>query len=67
LAAHAHFYHRRFSPREERILLVDNDFPAITHGNVKTGVISARYEINIEQLPNRDIGLSTALKNLGMI
>lgn len=67
LASHVHHYHRRFSHREEKILLVDEDFPAITHGNVKTGVIRARYEINIEQLLNRDIGLSTALKNLGMI
>lgn len=66
-AAHAHHYHRKFAPREERILEVDDDFPCITHGNVKRGVIGARYEINLEQLLNRDISLSTALKNLGII
>jgi hypothetical protein len=67
LTAHAHHYHRRFSHREERILQLDDDFPCITPGNVKTGVVSARYEINLEQLLNRDTGLATALKNLGMI
>jgi hypothetical protein len=67
LTAHAHHYHRRFSPREEKILQLDDDFPCLTHGNVKAGVVSARYEINLEQLLNRDVGLATALKNLGMI
>jgi len=67
LTTHAHHYHRRFSPQEEKIIQVDDDFPCITHGNIKTGVVSARYEINLEQLLNRDVGLANALKNLGMI
>jgi hypothetical protein len=67
LAAHAHHYHRRFSYREERILEVEKDFPSMTHGNVKQGVISARYEINLESLLSQDIGLKIALAKLGVI
>lgn len=67
LTSHAPQYHRRFSLREMSILEVDKDFPCMTHGNVKPGVISARYEINLEPLESRDVGLTTALKKLEMI
>ncbi len=67
LSTHAPQYHRRFSLREIAFLEVDKDFPCMTHGNVKNGVISARYEINLEHLINRDVGLTTALKKLEII
>jgi len=67
LATHANHYHRRFSAQEENILEVGKDFPCMTHGNVKAGVISARYEINLAPLLSQDIGLTTALKKLKMI
>jgi hypothetical protein len=49
------------------MLEVGENFPRLMHGNVTPGVISARYEINIEPLLSQDIGLTTALKKLEMI
>jgi hypothetical protein len=65
--AHSPQYHRRFSLRDIAILEIGENFPRLIHGNVKPGVISARYEINIEPLLSQDIGLTTALKKLEMI
>lgn len=67
MPAHSPQYHRRFSLREIAILEVGENFPRLIHGNVKPGVISARYEINLESLLSQDIGLTTALKKLEMI
>ena len=67
MPAHSLQYHRRFSLREIAILEVDENFPRLMHGNVTPGVISARYEINLEPLLSQDIGLTTALKKLEMI
>lgn len=67
LSDHAPQYHRRFTLREIAVLEVDKNFPCMTHGNVKAGVVSARYEINLEHLLNRDVGLTDALKKLEMI
>ncbi len=67
IPAHSPQYHRRFSLREIAILEVGENFPRLMHGNVKPGVISARYEINLEPLLSQDIGLTTALKKLEMI
>lgn len=67
LTDHAPQYHRRFSLQEISLLEVDKDFPCMTHGNVKPGVVSARYEVNLEHLLNCDVGLTTALKKLEMI
>lgn len=67
IAAHAPQYHRKFSLREIAVLEVDKNFPRLTHGNVTPGIISARYEINLEPLLIQDIGLNAALKKLEMI
>ena len=67
MPAHSPQYHRRFSLRQIAILEVGENFPRLMHGNVKPGVISARYEINLEPLLSQDIGLTTALKKLEMI
>lgn len=67
MPAHSPQYHRRFSLREIVILEVDDNFPRLMHGNVMPGVISVRYEINLEPLLSQDIGLTTALKKLEMI
>lgn len=67
MPAHSPQYHRRFSLREIAMLEVGENFPRLMHGNVKPGVISARYEINLEPLLSQDIGLTTALKKLEMI
>ena len=66
-SAHSSQYHRRFSLRDIAMLEVNENFPRLMHGNVKPGVISARYEINLEPLLSQDIGLTTALKKLEMI
>ena len=67
IPAHASRYHRRFSLREIVVLEVDKNFPRLIHGNVTPGVISARYEINLEPLLVQDIGLNAALKKMEMI
>jgi hypothetical protein len=67
MPAHSPQYHRRFSLRDIAILEIGENFPRLMHGNVTPGVISARYEINLESLLSRDIGLTTALKKLEMI
>lgn len=67
LPAHSPQYHRRFSLRDIAILEIGENFPRLMHGNVTPGVISARYEINLEPLLNKDIGLTTALKKLEVI
>jgi hypothetical protein len=67
LPAHSHQYHRRFSLRDIAILEIGENFPRLMYGNVTPGVISARYEINLEPLLSQDVGLTTALKKLEMI
>jgi hypothetical protein len=67
LATHSTKYHRRFSLGQISIIEVNENFPKLTHGNVNLGVISARYEINLEQLFTQDIGLTSALKKLEVI
>jgi len=67
MPAHSPQYHRRFSLRDLAILEIGENFPRLMHGNVTPGVISARYEINLEPLLSQDIGLTTALKKLEMI
>lgn len=67
LPAHSPQYHRRFSLRYIAILEIGENFPRLMYGNVMPGVISARYEINLESLLSQDIGLTTALKKLEMI
>jgi len=67
MPAHSFHYHRRFTLREMAILEVGDNFPRLMHSNVAPGVISARYEINLEPLLSQDIGLTTALKKLEMI
>lgn len=47
MPAHSPQYHRRFSLRDIAILEIGENFPRLMHGNVKPGVISARYEINL--------------------
>lgn len=66
-AAHASQYHRRFSLQKIALLEVDKNFPRLTHGNVTSGVVSARYEINLEPFLIQDVGLNAALKKLEMI
>ena len=67
LESHASHYHRRFSLRLFSILEVNDSFPRLTHGKVKTGVISSQYEVNLEPLLSQDIGLRIALKKLEVI
>jgi len=67
LTSHSQQYHRKFLLLEIFTLEVDSNFPNMTHGNVKSGVISAKYQINLEPLIKRDVGLIAALKKLEMI
>jgi len=67
MPAHSSQYRRRFTLREVAILEVGENFPRLMHGNVTPGVISARYEINLDSWLRLDIGLTTALKKLEII
>lgn len=67
IISHSQQYHRKFFLLGIFTLEVDSNFPNMTHGNVKSGVISAKYEINLEPLIKRDVGLIAALKKLEII
>lgn len=67
LEMHTTHYHRRFSLTKILVIEVNETFPRLTHGDVKPGVINARYEINLEPLLSEDIGLTAALRKLEVI
>jgi len=60
-------YHRRFSFREIFIFEVNDNFPRLTPSNIMLGVVSVKYEINLEPFRDQAIELTTTLKKLKMI
>ena len=59
-------YTRRFTAFEMRMLEIDSDFPALTEGNVPSGVISAQYQIDIDQCPGPSRELDYVIQHLGV-
>ena len=60
-------YSRKFTLLRFLTMEVDDHFPRLTLGSVPLGVLSSRYEINIECRAHTDVGINSALKKLGLI
>lgn len=65
--AHADRYPRRFALAGTRVLQVTEAFPRLTSGTVPAGIMSAKYEIDLDKLPGNNVGAEGALKKLGAI
>ncbi len=65
LDAVAGSYLRRFSALETRMLEICSDFPALTRGNVPQGVMSAQYQLDLDQYPGPNIELANVIRHLG--
>lgn len=60
-------YIRKFEKVAIRIILVDDFVPKLVHGTVPSGIIRAKYEINIETISSRDRSLENTLHSLGAL
>ena len=60
-------YIRRFTYVGSRILAVNAEFPRLTRGSVPIAIRNVRYEIDLDLVPDHDIGLLDSLKKLGVI
>ena len=59
-------YVRRFACAGSRMLAVCEGFPRITRGSVAIAIREARYEIDLDLVPDGDVGLLDSLKKLGV-
>lgn len=64
--AHASNYSRRLQALETKYVKVADEFPRLIHANVAKGVLSARYEIDLELAPLSPVDMDTALRELGL-
>ena len=60
-------YVRKFTYVGRRILEVSADFPRLTRGSVPIAIRDARYEIDLDLVPDGDFGLLDSLKKLGVV
>jgi hypothetical protein len=67
LRAFSDRYRRRFSLVDTRIVLIDEDFPALTQNNVNPAIRKARYEMDIDLVTAPHIGVGQALEELGVL
>jgi hypothetical protein len=59
-------YTRRFANRGINLFEVTDSFPRLTHRNVPAGVISAKYEIDLDTISSESVQVKTALRHLGV-
>jgi hypothetical protein len=59
-------YTRRFAQRELRLFEVADSVPRLTGRNVPRGIVTARYEIDLDTISSAPIDLKTALLQLGV-
>ncbi|MFZ5593734.1 MAG: PD-(D/E)XK motif protein [Pseudomonadota bacterium] len=67
LDAPAEHYTRRFSRAGGKILHVSDGFPRLTRANVAIEIRRAHYEIDLDLVSTRDVGIEHALRQLGVI
>ena len=60
-------YIRRFTCTGSRLLRVCDDFPRLTRGSVAIAIREARYGIDLDLVPDGDIGLLDSLMQLGVM
>jgi len=59
-------YERSFRKNGIRFIQVQDGFPRLTRASVPSGIRSARYEIDLDRLPESDVSLPTLLELLGV-
>ncbi len=67
LDSHSEHYARQFSVTDMRHIQLDENFPRLTPANVPSGIRSARYEIDLDQIESSDFPTDEMFKNLGVI
>jgi hypothetical protein len=67
LDAVADHYKRRFATTDIRLLGVTESFPRLVHGSVPTGVMAARYQLDLDLIEGQRISITDALKSIGVI
>ncbi|MEX8503396.1 MAG: PD-(D/E)XK motif protein [Leptothrix ochracea] len=65
--AHEKRYPRKFALNDIRVVMVDENFPRLTHSNAPSGITWAMYEIDLDKAPGDNVGVDGALKQLGAI
>jgi hypothetical protein len=60
-------YQRRYETVETRIITVDNSFPRLTKASVPSGILGARYEIDLDQAQSQPVKTHEALEQLGVL
>jgi hypothetical protein len=64
---HADRYPRRFVLSEIRVVEVIEGFPRLIQGSIPTGILSVRYEIDLDRAPGERITMGQALKRMGAV
>lgn len=67
IETHNQMYTRTFAVTKLKIQAVDDNFPRLTLFNVPTGIIHARYNINLDLTQSKTFSLEQALTELGAI
>lgn len=65
--AHTDRYPRRFVHAGMRVIEVAAEFPRLTLGDVPVGITRAMYEIDLDKAPGDNVGVTAALKKMGVI
>lgn len=60
-------YERRYTVLEIKVLPVDHSFPRLTQATVPTGILRARYDIDLDQTPTAPTTMGDALQHLGVL
>lgn len=58
-------YVRRFDHVGTRVIHVDGSVPRLVHATIPTGILRAKYEIDIDSITSGDLSLEQALHSLG--
>ena len=64
---HADRYVRRFMLNEIRVVEVTEGFPRLIQGAVPTGILGARYDIDLDRALGERITINQALKRMGVV
>jgi hypothetical protein len=60
-------YTRRFRLLEMRVLEMREGFPRLTRAKVEREILTARYELDLDLICGTDVGVSEALKKIGVV
>jgi hypothetical protein len=63
----AHHYQRRFDTVEFRVIPVTVEFPRLTKTTVPSGIMGARYELDLDKTTAGTFGIREALVQLGVL